>query len=65
MAPPRGPTRSVSLQQFADAAGVSLACASYALRRSHKIPAATRDRVLAAASLSAPRACCCGPRGRP
>jgi len=49
MAISRGPTRSVSLQQVADAAGVSLACASYALRRSRKIPEATRDRVLAAA----------------
>ncbi len=37
------------MQQVADAAGVSLACASYALRRSRKIPEATRERVLAAA----------------
>jgi LacI family transcriptional regulator len=49
MATPPGSERSVSLQQVADSAGVSLACASYALRRSRKIPEATRKRVLAAA----------------
>lgn len=44
-----GPTPSVTLKQIAAAAGVSLACASYALRHHAKIPEATRTHVIATA----------------
>ena len=39
------PRTVVTLKQVADAAGVSLACVSYALRQDSKITAATRERV--------------------
>jgi LacI family transcriptional regulator len=43
------PHPAVTLKQIAEAAGVSLACVSYALRHHGKIPAATRDHVHATA----------------
>lgn len=43
------PHPAVTLKQIAEAAGVSLACVSYALRGHGKIPAATRTRVRAVA----------------
>ena len=47
--PRSSPSPAVTLKQIAEAAGVSLACVSYALRHNGKIPAATREQVIAVA----------------